>query len=171
VIALSMVWGFLKRIPWQAWAVLAILAGLAYFSHTRYQAGYDEAMAEVAELKAEQEIAFEKMARNQERKHAIELYDISTKFILERAKGYEQRDQTIADLRAGTLRLRDKFRCKASLPGSSAAASGSDAASTGGLSDQDAEFLVREASRADAVVGQLTACQAVVKSDREMENP
>jgi hypothetical protein len=35
------------------------------------------------------------------------------------------------------------------------------------LSDEAADFLVGEAARADAVVEQLTACQAVVRADRE----
>lgn len=166
MIALEMAWGFLKRVPWQAWAALALVGALAYFIHTRYQAGYDAAMQETAEMKAEQDLAFQVMARNQERAHAEELASISSKFIIERAKGYEQRDQVISDLRAGAVRVRDKFRCKAGLPEASPGTGRSDAASEGGLSDQDAEFFVREASRADAVVGQLTACQAVIKSDR-----
>lgn len=36
---------FLRRVPWQAWALLALLAGLGWFSHSRYQAGYAAAQA------------------------------------------------------------------------------------------------------------------------------
>lgn len=37
---------FLRRVPWQAWALLALLAGVAWFSHSRYQSGYEAARAE-----------------------------------------------------------------------------------------------------------------------------
>lgn len=35
------------------------------------------------------------------------------------------------------------------------------------LSNEDADFLITEAARADKVTDQLTACQAVVRTDRE----
>lgn len=76
-------------------------------------------------------------------------------------------DRTIADLRAGALRLQPRFKCPARhLPGTPAGSEGSQPAGEGGLSDQDAEFLIRFASGADAAVNQLTACQSILKADR-----
>jgi len=42
-----------------------------------------------------------------------------------------------------------------------------NAAPTARLSDEDAGFLLAEASRADGIVAQLTACQAIVEADRK----
>lgn len=43
---------------------------------------------------------------------------------------------------------------------------GRDGEASAELSRDSAEFLIGEASRADKVVEQLTACQAIIKSDR-----
>src|SRR3990167_5928169 len=47
-----------------------------------------------------------------------------------------------------------------------AGASGRDGAARAKLPDADARFLLSEASRADRVVEQLTACQGVIRADR-----
>lgn len=73
----------------------------------------------------------------------------------------QKRDAIIADLRSGNLRLRDKFRCPTvSTPAGSSG--GSNDSETAGLQNEDAEFLVREADRADAVVRQLTLAQDII---------
>lgn len=73
------------------------------------------------------------------------------------------RDRTIADLRAGNLRLRQRFTCAADDLSAATDATGSgDAAAQTGLQQQDAEFLVRLASEADEVVLQLQACQSIL---------
>lgn len=77
----------------------------------------------------------------------------------ERAK----KDRAIADNRAGTLRLRDpgaKYALGPNpVPGDGPAARRCDAAGGADLSSEAAEFLIGEASRADEVARQLTACQ------------
>lgn len=84
----------------------------------------------------------------------------------------------LASLRAGNVRVRERFTCPA---GGSAGGAGSaakavsgpagmgDAASSGGLRGEDVEFLLREAERADQAVRQLMACQAIVRNDRKGE--
>lgn len=76
--------------------------------------------------------------------------------------------RTIAELRAGTVRLRQRFvlatACDQRLPGTVSAAPGGDDAGVGGLRNEDAGFLVREAVRADTVARKLAAAQAVITS-------
>jgi len=81
-------------------------------------------------------------------------------------------DRTIADLRAGNLRLRERFTCPAAAgPAGGAGQAGTgasvgDAAQGHGLQPADAEFLLSEAARADEVTVQLRACQDIVRRDR-----
>jgi len=53
------------------------------------------------------------------------------------------------------------------VPRTSSGSSISDAGTTARLSDEDAEFLVSQALKANEIVAQLTACQAILKSERE----
>jgi hypothetical protein len=52
------------------------------------------------------------------------------------------------------------------LPDAAPGASGRDGQALARLSDADAEFFITEASRADAIVAQLRACQALIAADR-----
>jgi hypothetical protein len=109
-------------------------------------------------------------ARAEEQSKAADMHAIDTQTIQDKQNEIDSRDSTIADLRAGSLRLRDHFTCSAGsdkrLPDVAATAGKRDAARQGGLQQADAEFLVRLASDADQVARQLQACQAVVRSDR-----
>lgn len=84
-----------------------------------------------------------------------------------------ERDRALADLAAGRIRLRNLAAAlQARERGASEAAPGAGehhGAEGAGLSDETSRYLVGEAARADAVVEQLTACQALVKSDRSVE--
>lgn len=79
----------------------------------------------------------------------------------------ERRDTIIASLRAGNRRLHQRFSCPSRDTEAASAPSGSDGASGGGLLDSDAEFLVREAARADEVVRRLTMAQGIIASCTE----
>lgn len=41
-------WTFLRAVPWQAWAAIAVAAGVWYYGHTRFEAGEAEAQAKCA---------------------------------------------------------------------------------------------------------------------------
>lgn len=74
-----------------------------------------------------------------------------------------ERDGLLADLRAGNLRLRDKFRCPSGgVSGTAGSAAGGDGPEGGVLSVEDQTFLVRLGAEADDVARQLTACQAIL---------
>jgi hypothetical protein len=81
-----------------------------------------------------------------------------------------EHDRIAADLRTGTVRLRDRLAyvefAHAVVPTPGTSTRSSDAAKGVGLQAADAEFLLRIASEADQVSDQLRACQAVVRGDR-----
>ena len=93
--------------------------------------------------------------------------DIDTAYQKGITDAQAQLDGTLSDLRADVIRLRKRFSCPAaSVQATAAGAPVSDDAEAGGLQREDAEFLVRLASDADAIALQLKACQAIVENDR-----
>jgi hypothetical protein len=115
--------------------------------------------------------SLEEAARASEQAHTQALADISTNHEREVQDAEVQRKKDIAAARSGALRLRDPGAtavqsCASSTPQTAASASGRDDGSGGGLSGIAAEFLLTQADRADAIVRQLAACQAVIKADR-----
>ena len=94
--------------------------------------------------------------------------DIDTAYQKGITDGKVQLDSTLSDLRADVIRLRKRFSCPAAgVSAAAASATVGDDAEASGLQREDAEFLVRLASDADAIALQLKACQAIVKSDRD----
>ena len=120
--------------------------------------------------------ALHRQVERQERDHAAELAKLAGSHLREVRNVEVQRDRALADLRAGRLRLRDPGAvaepgCEAPMPAAPAGTAGSGlAAQGGGLSDRSAEFLLRQASRADAIVGELNYCWSIVRKDREIVN-
>jgi hypothetical protein len=99
-----------------------------------------------------------------EREEVKKYYDISMKLEQEKDKIENEKDAVIADLRAGNVRLRQRFTCPTpAVPNSPTASGQRDGGEGSGLLEQDAEFLVRLAAEADERVTQLTACQNVLK--------
>lgn len=93
--------------------------------------------------------------------------DIDTAYQKGITDGKVQLDSTLSDLRADVIRLRKRFSCPAAgVSAAAASATVGDDAEASGLQREDAEFLVRLASDADAIALQLKACQAIVENDR-----
>jgi hypothetical protein len=149
-------WELVKKIPLKVWIGIALLIGILYYGHKRYDEGYEDAKAETA-LEVATELALAEEARR-----ALEQeYNRQAKqFILERDKEYAKRDKVIADWQSGRLRLKPRFSPQA------CPASGDNAGTEAGLLGEDVQFLIREATRADAIVRQLTACQGLIKDDQ-----
>lgn len=98
----------------------------------------------------------------QERKTTAELAAIDKKNteVLQSAK--EDYERTIAGIRAGNRKLRERFTCP--VPGAAQPTGSVDhAKETAGLQTEDGEFLVSEAERADEVVRQLNAAIEVIE--------
>lgn len=171
-VPLKLAGNFLRAVPWQIWATIAVVAAIWLTKTVSFNAGVDVTNAEWQARFDRANAEADRKAREAEQAHVNEVDRIAQNLIEERNRGFQERDQVIADLRAGALRLRPRFQCPARQQAAPAgtAAAGSDGGAQAGLSGADAEFLVREASRADEVARQLTACQAVIRADRALVN-
>ena len=98
-----------------------------------------------------------------EREDALSKAAASTKYQEDLKNVEDKKNRTIADLRAGLVRLRDPGRQHQSNPGvvpeRGPGDSGGDGKAGAELSGETSEFLVSEATRANKIVLQLTACQ------------
>lgn len=116
-------------------------------------------------------------ARAQESLHAVELAGISAKYQEALQNEKSKSDRVIADVRAGTRKLRIPIAgpiqtCGSSSSQAPAAAERRDGEARAELSGSSSDFLIGLASEADAIVRQLTACQAVILQDRtQAERP
>ena len=159
---LAAAWKFLRGIPWQLWAILALIAAVWWHGSAMYGRGYDAANAEWQERHDKLTLAAERKARAREQAQAQEMARIAAELETQRKAGYEARDRVISDLRAGNLRLRQHWQGCPRLPDTPAAAPGGDAGA--GLREAGAGDLVRLGAEADAII---RACQAVILSDRK----
>jgi hypothetical protein len=130
---------------------------------------YEARLAQIAKENADNVIALQAQARIKEQVAGSmqAAADIAHQEKLNHETS--SRDDVIASLNADAIKLRKRFTCSSTDKRVRSAATSigvSDAGQTGGLHNQDAEFLIREASRANEVVLQLQQCQAVVRSDR-----
>lgn len=125
--------------------------------------------------------AAQNRARVAEQRSAQDVAAVSAQYEENKAHVAAHTRKTIADLHTGVLSLRVQLDTRGAVPGDrspaaqagpgaskcdGAAGSGLSQPVTATLSAADSEFLIGEASRADEVVAQLTACQAVVRADR-----
>lgn len=157
-------------------AVFAVLAAL--FGAYRHGCNVTQAEADIVATKAALQHASDQTAlaehyRQIEAKAAADMAAIDEQHQLEKRNAQIISERTIAGLRDGSIRLRDKFaNCtayRAVMPEAAAGAGERDAAAPSGLQPEDVQFLVSAAALADEVVGQLHACQAVIKLDRQVE--
>ena len=167
---LKAAWSFLRGLPWQLYAILALVlitAALRWHwigvGADGVQARWDAQEAVYARQRAAATIA----ARNTEARHRAEYKAIADRFLAAQDKANADYKTTIAGLRAGSLRVRDRFRCPAGVSQAPAGARSADDAGPGGLQPADAEFLVRFAADADAIARKLNALQAVLAGGQE----
>ena len=163
--------GCLSRLPWQVWAGVAALVLVAgVWLHGRStgadqtQAKWDAAEAQYAQQRAASAIE----ARKIEERHRAEYRAIAQRFLEEQADAKIQTDRVIAGLRAGTVRVRDRFTCPR-LPGAAADSSGAAEAGPRGLQPEDAGTAIGIAAEADEVARQLNALIQAVEAGRETE--
>lgn len=172
-----------------AWLIAAaLLVGLAWsgivaYGNVRYTAGENAERSrwvqrENTELTTANArvIELERAARANERLQAERLAAASQTYQESLQHEKATHDRTVAGLRTGALRLRIELARRQTADGSGTAGFGPGAGRCDGearaeLSTAAAEFLVGLAAEADAVVHQLTACQAVVSADRQINQP
>ena len=111
-------------------------------------------------------------ARADEAKAAIAQAAISEDYEGKLKNVQDDKDKFVSDVRAGriVLRIPQPAAAKRAGGGASSQAAASpgqcDGEARGELPREVTEFLYGEAGRADSIVEQLTACQALVKRDR-----
>ncbi|MBF3800036.1 lysis protein [Burkholderia pseudomallei] len=152
-------------------AALASGAGAFYFTRDHYVAFIAEnddrqqKARRAAQERADAAAAFATTTSN------LLVTQISTDYERKLNDAKSQADRDIAAARAGALRLRDRAATCGNQPSESATGPGAGvSADTGGaeLSLPATEFLLSEAGRADEIVLRLNACEAVVRSDRDV---
>ncbi len=168
-------------IPKSAWysigGALAALALIMIVYQSGKSAGEDSVRAEwrAAERQyANAAAAILEQHRETERLWSQRLQETTDELYARLSAVEADANDTIAGLRTGNLQLRERFRAcstaTARVPDAATPASVDHDAGTGGLSQPDAQFLVRLAARADRAVSQLSACQAYVRSITEPGN-
>lgn len=110
--------------------------------------------------------------RDIELKWADRLSTVSTKYEQEVAKNAKTKADLDAARKRGAVVLRDPGRtggeaCGGGTPETAPGTGQRDGPPGARLSESLADFLVAEASRADAIVLQLTACQDVLDNERK----
>jgi len=153
------------RLSTYALAVLAVIAIVAalYF---RGDSAISDARADKAESErdsARAEVNDLKASRDAEHRKAKEAQAIAAKYEDEKRAIETESARTVADLRAGHLRLRRELGAlyTSQLSGSAASASVSDDQAQRGA--EIAAAAVRVGAESDA---QLRACQALIEADR-----
>lgn len=114
-------------------------------------------------------------ARTEVQKHADDLARISTQYQKEKTDAKRKTDALVAGLRAGTVILFDPGTstvqtCGGAIGQTPSTTSGHDGGAPSKLSGAASEFLLQLTGESDEIVRQLSACQAVVLSDRAVVN-
>ena len=164
--------GWLSGLPRWVWYALGVAVLAWAIHHHGDKSGYARGHAELVKYQ-DQVIADiakqEAINKAKEVKDRLAFDAAATLLEKRNAETKANADRTIADIRAGNLRLRNRFTCPSSAAEVTGSATGSDGAGQAGLLGSDAEFLISEAERADKVVNQLTACQNILKAERITE--
>jgi hypothetical protein len=141
-----------KRTPGWVWVALFLLGAGWYYGHTRYNAGQADVQAKWDESRAKAD----KAERAKEQAWNKAVWDLAYAAEIKRAEREQETSRTIADLRNGTLRLRDRFTC----PKASRDPAPSAPAEESGLLVSDAEFLVQFSAEADTIADERNQCIA-----------
>ena len=107
-----------------------------------------------------------------EQQRVKEMADLTANYQQEIKKNESKANAVLANVRAGAIKLRIATVRPASCAGAGSETGASiridSKETTAELSQQSAEFLIGQASAADQVVDQLTACQAQLLADRNV---
>lgn len=160
---------FLRAIPpwvWLSIAACVVLLALRWHwigvGEDRTQVKWDEAERKHALVYAEQRLA----AQAIEARHRADFAAAVARLNLENSDALAAHNRLVADLRAGNVRLRDRFSCPSSrLSPATAGAEGSAGADETGFNVADASVAFGIARDGDRAIRQLTACQAILKAN------
>jgi hypothetical protein len=169
MIWLGMAWKFLRGLPWQVYAaagLCVLVLGLRWHwigvGEDRVQAAWDAQEAVYAQERADAIIA----ARKVEERHRAEYRAIADRFLAIQEKADEEHAATVAALRSGALRVRERFTCPApaGMPGAAADSPGAADSGPRGFQPEDAAAAIGIAEEADRRARQLNALIEAVKA-------
>ena len=153
----------IPRWLWAALAAVALLAGVwlhgRHSANESWQSRWDTQQATLA---AERKAA-EDAARKTEERHRAEYKAIAGRFLALQEKADEEHAAVVAGLRAGTVRVRERFTCPR-VPDAAGSAGGTDGAGPRGFTPQDAEAALGIARDADEIARRLNALQEAVRA-------
>lgn len=113
---------------------------------------------------AERLARFEAMAREQEHRHAADMDRIAQEYLEELSNAKAESDRVVAGLRAGTIRLQDRWRGCGESPGVPDPFAGTRAPDAVTIDrEQGAADLVHAARECDA---QVRGLQSIIRKDR-----
>lgn len=128
------------------------------------QAGRKSCVDEKEKLAAKL-VARETEIRETQARQAKEIAHLSDRLHEEMTHGLNEKNDLIADLRDGNVRLRERFRtCANTLSREPSSAAGDHDPAPPVLSRTDQEFLVRIGSEADNVSRRLRGCQDYIRN-------
>jgi hypothetical protein len=167
---LLIAWKWLSGLPKEVYFAIfsALMLWLAYSA--AYHRGANAVQAEWDAERTANQLAADAQkaeAAAKEAKDAAAFALLADNLRKENERAKQDADRTIADLRRGAIRLRDRFTCKSTVPGPTTSAGGSDEASQGGLLRTDQEFLLHIGAEADGVARTLQACQDILSAERQ----
>lgn len=157
---------FLAGIPSWVWGLLAavaLLGGVWLHGYHRADSGWEARWTAQEAVYAAERKAAEDAARKTEERHRAEYKAIAGRFLALQEKADEDHAATVADLRRGALRVRQRFTCPR-VPDAAGSPEGTDGAGPRGLSPADAELLLRVGRDADEIARKLNALQDAVRA-------
>ena len=160
---LSGAWAFLRGLPWQLWAGLALLALGLFYGHLRYQAGQRDVQAKFDQYRAVL------MQKTEAAKIAAKRAEATQKAAIDAAmteyrKGLDDAKAkgagVTAGIKSGSIGLREHWQgCPERVPGTPASPEGRDEGAS--LRAESAGRIVGTGATADA---QVIALQALIAS-------
>jgi hypothetical protein len=161
---------WLRKVPTWAWAALGLAVCLMVMRSHWIGVGESRVQAVLDAERAANKLAADAQkaeAAAKEAKDAAAFALLADNLRKENERAKQDADRTIADLRRGAIRLRDRFTCKSTVPAAAGSPARSDEAGQGGFTVEDASIALRIASDGDAAIRQLTACQAILSAERQ----
>lgn len=162
MLALAAAWRFLRGLPWQAWALVALLAAGWYYGHLRYNAGQADVQGDFDAYKAQVIAATEKSRQKAAQAESAQrdaFANIDTQYAKDKTDAIAKKDAVIAGLRAGTIRLRNEWACPTRLPDATSATGEPDGSAE--LRNASAGRIIGAGADADAQVRGLQAALTV----------
>lgn len=173
--------GFLSAIPWQVYLLAALVGFLIWRDGVVFKrgdaAGYARANAEW-QAKYDKDVAdYQTRLIDAQARAAAELAEANVRMgeieqqsLADKEAINAEHEKELAGLRAGTIRVQQRFKCPTvpagrtdSVPGAAAAAAGRDAAGQAGFNAEDAGVALGIARDGDAAILQLGRAQEVIR--------